>query len=173
MFLALKGGCKAWTETISLHRHLHRDLIWVYTAMGISCYQMILKKNWMKLHFIHINWHMQSKKYSLIQISTQPITWGSKGLHHLQISLFVQILGHDTSPGTTWLSQEYSGYSLLSRDVPRCPAVASLRIPKLCWSGNKRGKPSSELCWDCIWKKGFVCLCLRNDLCLTTRSLIL
>jgi len=29
------------------------------------------------------------KKYSLIQISMQPIKTGSKGLHHLQISFFV------------------------------------------------------------------------------------
>lgn len=75
-----------------------------------------------------------------------------------------------TAPGVQWMFFGYSlgilwifsGYSLSVLCFPEVfhGAVGSIQIPKPCWPRNQRGKPSSELCWDSIWNKGFVWLCL-------------
>lgn len=96
-----------------------------------------------------------SQKYTVWSKSPQPVTQGSKGLHHLHMSLFVQILGHDTAQAPP----ECHGSTVDIPSFQRGSICGIHHNPKALLVQNQRGKPSSELCWDSIWNKalcGFV-----------------
>lgn len=78
------------------------------------------------------------------------------------------------------IADALSPYIHRFREVPRCQTVASIRITELRWWRNKGGKPSHccdrhTLCsvGTASEIKALCFCCLRNELCLTVRSLVL